>query len=75
MLIHRSGQNHIHTVYIWCFLQGLNFIKIRSHTVVICNYTVLAKPDYIFTQGCVIRSFGTFNTVKYALNTEYALRI
>ena len=33
----------------------------------------LARTIYIHIyQGCVIRSFGTFNTVKHALNTEYA---
>jgi hypothetical protein len=26
-------------------------------------------------QGCVTRSFGTFNTVKYALNTEYVYTV
>jgi len=25
-----------------------------------------------YYQGCVIQSFGTFNTVKHALNTDYA---
>jgi hypothetical protein len=38
--IHRVGQNHIYTVYIWYFWQGIH--QIHGH--IRCIYTVLANP-------------------------------
>jgi hypothetical protein len=39
-----------------------------------CDLTLPLMNIYIYSykQGCVIRSFGIFNTVEYALNAEYA---
>jgi hypothetical protein len=49
----------------------------RTYEPYMTVYLVISLPKtpcihriYIY-QGCVIRSFETFNTVKYALNTEY----
>jgi len=39
----RVGQNHIYTVYIWCFWQGNH--QIYGH--IRCIYTVLANPTYL----------------------------
>jgi len=39
----RVGQNHINTVYIWCFWQGNHHIY--GH--IWCIYTVLANPIYV----------------------------
>jgi hypothetical protein len=47
-----------------CFL-----LPARTH--VLCLALELQRQMNFFDQGCVMRSFGTSNTVKYALNTEY----
>ena len=59
-----------------CLLSGVHSCGLgKARSANSCESSRPNTEKYISicrNQGCVIRSFGTFNTVKCVLNTEYA---